>query len=245
MHYIAISDQPLKLVWSDEFNYRGHPDPKKWSYEVGLIRNKEPQYYTSNRLENARVENGNLVIEARKEDFKGSKYTSASLITDGKFQFQYGRLEVRAKLPGGMGSWPAIWMMGVDRSIVGWPRCGEIDVMEHIAYEPQRIYSTVHQIGVDGTGHVSNGKTLDVSDPTEGFHVYALDWTPRSLEFSVDDKKFFTFPYQGPAHWTFDSPMYLLINLAVGGAWAGRNGIDDRSFPQQYLIDYVRVYQRK
>jgi len=244
-NYLAISDNSYKLVWSDEFNYKGHPDPKKWSYEVGKIRNNELQFYTENRLENARVEAGNLVLEARKEEFKGSHYTAASLITLDKFNFQYGRVEVRAKLPGGMGSWPAIWLLGADRNIVSWPRCGEIDIMEHIAYERSTIYGTVHQSSPDGKGHVSKGGTANISDPTADFHVYALEWSPQSLDFFVDHDKYFSFPYQGPANWTFDRPMYLLINYAIGGSWAGRNGVDENAFPQKYLIDYVRIYQRK
>ncbi len=242
---IAINSAGYSLVWADEFNYRGHPDRKKWDYEQGLVRNNEPQFYTKSRLENARVENGCLVLEARKEDFQGSKYTSASLITLGKFQFQYGRVDVRAQLPQGMGAWPAIWMLGADRTTIGWPRCAELDIMEHIAYEPNRIYGTLHQIAPDGNGHVSKGGTVDIDDPTKAFHIYSVVWSPKSIDILVDDKPFFTYPYKGPSTWTFDRPMYLLINLAIGGAWAGRHGIDDTSFPQKYLVDYVRVYQQR
>jgi len=243
--YIAISSGEYKLVWADEFNYHGRPDPKKWDYEAGFVRNKEPQFYTRNRRENARVEGGYLVIEARKEPFDSASYTSASLITLGKFQFQYGKVEVRAKLPSGRGSWPAIWMMGADRPLVGWPRCGELDIMEHIAHEPSTIYGTIHQISPDGKGHVSKGGKAEIPTATSDFHVYGMEWTPKAIKFTVDDQPYFDFPYDGPTHWTFDRPMYLLINLALGGNWAGKFGIDDNMFPQQFLIDYVRVYQMK
>ncbi len=241
---LAISETQYKLVWSDEFNGRGRPDPKKWDYEYGKVRNNEPQFYTRNRRENSRVEGGNLVLEARKEEFEGSHYTGASLITLNKFHFQYGKVEVRAKLPGGMGTWPAIWMMGADRPQVGWPRCAEVDIMEHIAYEPSTIFGTLHQISPDGKGHVSKGGTTKIPDATEQFHVYGLEWTPKAMKMMVDDNVYFEYPYQGPTSWTFDRPMYLLINFAIGGAWAGKNGIDDSCFPQKFLIDYVRVYQR-
>ncbi|GAB4464462.1 MAG: hypothetical protein OHK0029_34460 [Armatimonadaceae bacterium] len=231
-----------KLVWSDEFNYSGLPDPKKWDYEVGLIRNKELQYYTKNRRENVRVENGNLVIEARKEPFEGSAYTSGSINTLGKFGFQYGRVEVRAKLPNALGTWPAIWMMGVDRTVVGWPRCGEIDIMEHVAHNPGVIHATLHQIN-DMKKNWSIGKTIPVPDYADQFHVYTAEWHPDRLEFFVDDKSYFTYPYEGPSRWTFDKPFYLLINLAIGGSWGGQKGVDETAFPQKYLVDYVRIYQ--
>ena len=241
----AISEREYKLVWSDEFNYHGRPDPKKWDYEVGLVRNKEPQFYTKDRRDNARVEGGYLVIEAWKQPYKGADYTSASLITLGKFEFQYGKVEVRAKLPGGRGSWPAIWMMGADRPLVGWPRCGELDIMEHIAHEPSTIYGTIHQISPDSKGHVSLGGKTDIPTATSEFHIYGMEWTPKEIKFLVDGQAYFDLPYDGPTHWTFDRPMYLLINLALGGNWAGKFGIDDSMFPQQFLIDYVRVFQKK
>ena len=232
-----------KLVWSDEFNYTGLPDPKKWDYEVGLVRNGEAQFYTKERRENARVQDGHLIIEARKEDYKGSKYTAASINTLGKFTFQYGRLEVRAKLPKARGTWPAIWMMGEDIGQVGWPRCGEIDVMEHVAHDPGTIYATLHQLGDDGK-EWSKGDKMSVPDFGDAFHTYAMEWMPSGLKFFVDDKVYFDYPYQGPSKWIFDRKMYLLINLAIGGNWGGQKGIDDGAFPCRYEIDYVRVFKQ-
>lgn len=232
------------LVWGDEFGRSGLPNAKKWDYETGLVRNKELQFYTSRRKENARVEGGKLVIEARKEPFRGATFTSASLVTLGRFTFQYGRVEVRAKLPKALGTWPAIWMMGADRSVVGWPRCGEIDVMEHVAHNPGVIHGTVHQLKAEGSGYWSKGDKTEVPDCTDAFHVYALEWSKAGLDWFVDDRKYFSFPYEGPAKWTFDRPMYLLINLAIGGTWGGAKGVDEAAFPQRYEVDYVRVYRR-
>jgi beta-glucanase (GH16 family) len=238
--------QSLKLVWAEEFDSGGLPDLKTWGYEVGLIRNQEAQYYTEGRLENARVEGGCLVIEARKEDFAGAKYTSASVNTLGKKEFYRGRIEVRAKIPTGVGSWPAIWMMGTDISSVGWPECGEIDIMENVGYEPDTIYATVHTPGsVNRHGLVTNSGHIDISDPYADFHVYAVEWREGRLEFHLDGRNYFTYAKDGryPDYWRFDKPFYLLLNLAIGGNWGGEKGIDDNIFPLKYCIDYVRYYQ--
>ncbi len=232
-----------KLIWGDEFTRAGLPDPKKWDYEVGKMRNQELQYYTRARKENARVEKGVLVIEGRKEAHEGSDYTAASVISKGKFAFQYGRVEVRAKLPSGSGAWPAIWMMGEDIDQVGWPRCGEIDIMEHVAFSRGEIYGTAHGIDLE-KGHWSSGGSLKVPDCCDAFHVYAIEWSPKAIDWYVDDKKYFTLPYSGPQKWTYDRRMYLLINLAIGGTWGGAQGVDPAAYPQRYEIDYVRVYQR-
>ena len=241
---VAAQSKPWKLVWADEFNGTGLPDPAKWGYEIGLIRNKEAQYYTDQRKENVRQENGVLVIEARKEDYKGSKFTAASINTLGKFGFEYGKVEVRAKLPKTLGSWPAIWMMGEDRTLVGWPRCSEIDIMEHVAHNPSWIHATVHQVK-DGGGHQSAGEKIQLPDYADAFHVYGMEWTPKGLSFSIDEKVYFSFPYAGPSTWTFDKRMYLMLNLAIGGSWGGQKGIDESGFPCRMEVDFVRVYQRK
>jgi beta-glucanase (GH16 family) len=232
-----------KLVWADEFEYRGLPDPKKWGYEEGLVRNNELQFYTKGRAENARVENGALVIEGRREPFRGAQYTAASLVTLGRFAVQFGRVEMRAKLPAARGTWPAFWMMGEDIERVGWPRCGEIDIMEHVGHNPGVIHANVHQIGEDGK-HWSKGDQIRVPDCASAFHVYAVEWRPDGLDFFVDDNKYFTFPYQGPGKWTFDRRCYLLLNLAIGGAWGGQKGVDETAFPQKYVVEYVRVFQQ-
>jgi beta-glucanase (GH16 family) len=240
------SPQRLKLVWAEEFSASGLPDPGLWSYEVGFIRNQEVQYYTAGRPENARVEGGCLVIESRKEDYAGAKYTSASVNTLGKRDFLYGRIEVRAKIPTGVGSWPAIWMMGTDIPRVYWPECGEIDIMENVGYEPDRIYATVHTPGsVNHPGLVVRGGHIDIPDPSADFHVYAVEWHPDRLDFFVDDQKYFTYKKDAryPDYWRFDKSFYLLLNTAIGGNWGGQMGIDDSIFPLKYTIDYVRYYQ--
>ncbi len=254
----AADGQKWQLVWQDEFNYTGLPDKSKWSYEQGFVRNQEPQYYTSNRLENARVEQGNLVIEARKESFPNAAYklgaagpatadyTSASLITLGKAGWQYGRVEVRAKVPAGKGAWPAIWLLGEDRQQVKWPLCGEIDIMEFLGRDPSKVYGTVHY--ADSTGKYDHqGGSPVVGAPADGFHVYALNWYPDRLEFYYDSLKYFVFDIakarqqQGNI---FQRRFYLLLNLALGhpGAWAGP--LDESVLPLKYYVDYVRIYKQ-
>jgi beta-glucanase (GH16 family) len=238
--------QKMKLVWVEEFNYSGLLDPKMWGYEVGFIRNQEAQYYTEGRLENGRVEDGCLVIESRKESFAGARYTSASVNTLGKMDFFYGRIEVRAKIPTGVGSWPAIWMMGTDIPRVSWPECGEIDIMENVGYEPNRIYATVHTPGsVYNPGLVTRGGHVDIPSPFADFHVYAIEWRSNRIDFFLDGQKYFTYmkDIRYPDYWRFDKPFYLLLNTAIGGNWGGEKGIDDSIFPLKYYIDYVKYYQ--
>jgi beta-glucanase (GH16 family) len=261
------SAKDWKLVWSDEFNYQGLPDPNKWGCEEGFVRNEEQQYYTHARMENARVEirhtnggqEGVLVIEGRKEKFKNPKYnpqrskdwrnreyaeyTSASLITLNKASWQYGRVEVRAKLPQGQGVWPAIWMMGTNIGQVGWPACGEIDIMEFVGHTPNTVYANIHY-SKDGR-HKSGGGKIDANQPFGNFHIYAIEWYPDRMEYFFDDNKYFTYDLKQAdekGENPFRKPQYLLMNLALGGDWGGK--IDDNILPQQYLIDYVRVYQK-
>ncbi len=233
------------LVWSDEFDTKGLPDPEKWDYEVGLIRNNELQYYTNARSENSRIENGNLVIEARKEDFEGSAYTSASLITKSKASWTYGRIEVRANIPEGRGMWPAIWMLGNSINEVGWPDCGEIDIMENVGFEPDTIHGTVHTGAYNHVSGTAQGAAVSIPDVGQEFHVFAIEWDPQRIDFFVDDKYYFTFANdgKGSASWPFDQDAYLILNIAVGGAWGGQQGVDDQIFPQQMLVDYVRVFK--
>ncbi len=255
-----------KLVWSDEFDKPGLPDPAKWSYETGFVRNNEAQYYTRERSENARVEDGMLIIEARKEQFKNpdydpgasgqgkgqgrrgrefAQYTSASLTTRGKASWPHGRVEVRAKLPQGRGTWPAIWMLGTNRA-AGWPACGEIDIMEEVGYAPGIIEAHVHTAKYNHVKGTSKGDRITIPDASEAFHVYAVEWNKDQMDFFVDDRKYFTYRNEGsgPEAWPFDTGQYLILNLAIGGSWGGAKGIDDAIFPQRYYIDYVRVYQR-
>jgi len=238
-----------ELVWADEFDHPGLPDQTRWDYEEGYVRNHESQYYTRARLENARVENGRLIIECRKEHFQPAnhapiEYTAASLITLNKMDCQYGRIEVRAKLPQGKGVWPAIWTLGIDRSEVHWPACGEIDIMELVGKEPDNIYGTVHY-AVDGH-HQSDGGKLQTDQPSADFHVYAVEWYTNRIDFFFDTRKYHTvlIDKAGPgADNPFRKPHYLLINFALGGSWGGP--IDDTVLPQKYLIDYVRIYKPK
>ncbi|MFL9832669.1 glycoside hydrolase family 16 protein [Chryseobacterium terrae] len=240
-------DSNKKLIWSDEFSKKGLPDSTKWNYDYGGsgFGNEESQFYTKNRLENARIENGKLIIEAKKEDWENKKYTSARLITQGKFTFQYGTVEVRAKLPKGRGTWPAIWMLSEKSR--KWPNDGEIDIMEHVGYNQGHIHSSVHTKDYNHMINTQKTDTVFVNDASEKFHVYKMDWTPEKIEVYVDNKKFFTCINDEKTYdaWPFDQPYYILLNLAVGGFWGGKEGIDDTVFPQKFYIDYVRVYQNK
>lgn len=249
-----------KLVWSDEFNYKGLPKSKKWDYEHGYIRNVEKQYYTKARKENAYVHNGYLEIKAIKEQIsnefyqKGSEdwkksdsltsYTSACLITEGKASWSYGRIEVRAKLPAGLGVWPAIWMLGANRKYAGWPKCGEIDIMEFVGVNPDKIYGTVHYPKDENGGHSSSGGTIDIAEKGNDFHIYAIELKKDSIEFYYDNQCYHRFAIDKAnlnGAQPFNKPFYLLINLALGGSWAGK--VDDNNLPQHFLIDYVRVYE--
>ena len=236
-----------KLVWSDEFNYEGLPDATKWDYDVGGDGwgNNELEYYTKERKQNARVEKGNLIIEARKEDWEDKKYTSARLVTKGKADWKYGKIEVRAKLPKGIGGWPAIWMLG-SATPLKWPDDGEIDIMEHVGYDPGVVHASVHCKKYNHVIHTQKTAVITVNDFADVFHVYALEWDADSISIFVDDKKYFSFANEHSSYdaWPFDQPMHLLLNIAVGGNWGGVKGVDDSIFPQQMLVDYVRVYQK-
>lgn len=237
-----------ELVCEDNFDVDGLPDQRYWKYEEGYIRNNEAQYYTKERLENARVENGTLVIEARNDNWNGHKITAASINTYGNKSILYGRIEVKAKLPTGVGTWPAIWMLGdVHREGTGWPACGEIDIMENVGYEPDIIHANVHTKSYNHVKGTNKGDKITIENPFLDFHVYAIDWFEDHIDFFVDDQKYFTFENEktGNDEWPFDKPHYLLINLAIGGGWGGQKGIDDKIFPQKYYIDYVKVFKQK
>lgn len=244
---LIINAQELQLVWSDEFDYEGLPDSTKWSYETGMVRNNEAQYYTDHRLENARVDDGKLVITARKEPFEGAEYTSVSLNTKKTFNFTYGRIEVRARLPKGRGVWPAIWTLGSNIDSVGWPACGEIDIMEYVGFNPDTIYANVHTRDYNHMLGTGRGDKVCHEKPWEEFHVFAVDWYHDQLVFSIEGVPYFTCKDNGKGEgaWPFNKPQFLLINLAIGGSWGGQQGIDDSIFPAEYQIDYVRIYQWK
>jgi beta-glucanase (GH16 family) len=239
--------QNRKLIWADEFNYSGLPDSTKWNYQTGNSGwgNHELEYYTSNRPENARVENGLLVIEARKEDYLGARYTSARLDSKSKGDWKYGRIEVKAKIPAGKGMWPAIWMLPTTSSYGGWPHSGEIDVMENVGYWPDSVFGSVHTGSFNHRIGTQKTKGIFHKDFANDFHVYAIDWTPEQIVFFLDGVPYHEFKndHQGSEHWPFDQPFRLLLNVAVGGDWGGKQGVDDNIFPQKMLVDYVRVYQ--
>lgn len=236
-----------KLVWSDEFNYSGLPDPAKWNYEIGFARNKEPQYYTEKRTENARVEDGCLVLEARKENYQGAAYTSASITTQGIAEFNQGRMEIRAKVPKGKGIWPAFWMLGSGHGKVKWPDCGEIDIMEFVGKDSTRVYGTVHYVNnMDKYEH--QGQKPVVGTPYDGFHIYAIDWTADHISFYYDSLKYFVFDLSkldANSKKIFGGKFYLLLNLALGREGTLGGPLDDRILPSKYYVDYVRVYQDK
>ena len=245
----GASGEYTKLVWSDEFDYEGLPNPEKWGYETGYIRNNEKQYYTKERLENAAVKDGNLIIAARKDDLTldGKTYpiTSASIISKGKGFWKRGRIEVRAKVPNSLGTWPAIWMLPEDRR-GGWPKCGEIDILEHVGYDPDKVHFNVHMEKYNHTKGNGKGKTVDTKTAYSEFHVYAVEMFDDRIDFYFDDKKVFSFANEneGEASWPFDKPFYVILNLAYGGAWGGSKGTDDTKLPQEFRIDYVRVFEK-
>jgi beta-glucanase (GH16 family) len=237
-----------RLVWSDEFTASGLPDTAKWAYDTGMNKqgwhNRELQYYSGPRAENAEVIEGKLVITARKEqrsaaaDWGGQGYTSSRLLTLGKAEWTYGYFEVRAKLPCGKGTWPAIWMLN---SAVVWPAGGELDIAELVGREPTKVFSTVHT--TSGSGGNGSGASVEVLDACTAFHVYQMHWTPQQARFSIDGKTHFIHRNAGTgkAQWPFDTPQFMILNIAVGGDFGG--DVDDSIFPVRMEIDYVRVYQ--
>ena len=242
-----------KLVWKDEFNTAGNlPDSNKWSYDNGNgcpdicgWGNNELQYYTTRRTENTRIENGLLVIEARKENFNGAKYTSARLVTKHKGDWKYGRLEIKAKLTSGKGMWPAIWMLPTNWEYGAWPHSGEIDIAENVGYLPDSLFGTVHTGAFNGMIGTQKSKSISINDLSTAFHVYAIEWTKDNIGFYIDGKKYHVFEnnHSGTEAWPFDKEFHLLLNVAVGGNWGGKYGVDDNIFPQKMEVDYVRVYQ--
>ncbi len=237
-----------KLSWSDEFNKSGLPDSSKWSYNTGGHGwgNNELQYYTENDTLNAKVEAGVLKIIARKQIRENRQYTSARLITKNKAEFTYGKIEVSAKLPAGRGTWPAIWMLGKNRTEVGWPLCGEIDIMEHVGFNKDSVFGTIHTEAYNHMKRTQKGKGIFISNPYSEFHKYSIEWSPEKIDFMVDGKVYNTIlnEHLTEKEWPFDQPFYLILNIAVGGSWGGQKGIDENIFPAVMEIDYVRVFQK-
>lgn len=241
-----------KLVWSDEFKSIGLPDSSKWGYDVGTgcpencgWGNHELEYYTVKNSKNARVQNGRLIIEAHKEMFSGAQYTSARLVSKNKGNWKYGRLEIRAKIPEGKGMWPAIWMLPTNWEYGKWPHSGEIDIMENVGYWPDSILGSIHTGAYNGMMGTQKTKGIHSRDCSGSFHVYAVEWTQESISFSVDNLIYHVIKneHTGSETWPFDKTFHLLLNIAVGGDWGGKFGVDDSKFPQRMEVDYVRVYQ--
>ena len=236
------------LVWSDEFTQPdgSSPDTNKWTYDLGADGwgNSELEYYTS-RTNNARIVGGRLVIQANRESYSGSSYTSARLKTQGKWSWAYGRMETRIKIPRGQGMWPAFWMLGANITSVGWPNCGEVDIMENIGVEPTLVHGTIHGPGYSGSGGIGHSCALPGNPAfADDFHIYAVEWTTNQIKWFVDGCQYFSANAASlPAGttWVYTQPQFLLLNLAVGGTWPG-NPDGTTVFPQQMLVDYVRVY---
>ena len=233
-------------AWSDEFEYTGAPDPAKWGYDIGGTGwgNNELQYYT-NSVNNARAENGKLIITAKRETFAGKEYTSARLITKDKADFLFGRFEVKAKLPSGKGTWPAIWMLPTEWAYGGWPNSGEIDIMEHVGYNPNVVHISTHTETYNHMKNTQKTATRLVDNAMTEFHVYRVDWTPYAIRGYIDGVQIFEHINEGKGYPTypFDKKFHLLLNLAVGGNWGGLQGVDDTIFPTSMEVDYVRVYK--
>ena len=240
----------LQLVWEDNFDGPAgqSPDAAKWTYDIGTgdngWGNQELQYYTD-RPENVSLDgNGNLVITAIAENFSGSPFTSARITTKGLFSQTFGRFEARLKTPFGPGMWPAFWMLGDDIDTVGWPFCGEIDIMELRGQEPSTIHGSLH-----GPGYSAGNAVTDTFDLMDGrfdtdYHVFAIEWGEDFVEFYVDDQLYQRLtPDSVPGDWVYDDSFFMILNVAVGGSFVGFPSPDGTRFPQTMVVDYVRVYQ--
>lgn len=234
------------LIWSDEFNAGNSPDGAKWTYDIGTGSNgwgnSESQHYT-NRPANVSVTNGVLRINALRENFSGSNFTSARIKTQNRFSFTYGKVEVRAKLPTGRGTWPAIWMLGNNITSVGWPACGEIDIMEHVGNSQDVIHHSLHT--PSSFGNTQNTFKKTIPEVSTKFHVYSVEWTAESIVFSVDNQPKYTYKpsVKNLSTWPFDAPQFIILNVAMGGTFGG--AIDPAFQTSTMEVDYVRVYQVK
>jgi beta-glucanase (GH16 family) len=239
----AFVPKGMKLVWADEFTHDGAPDPAKWDYSLGGNGwgNGEVQTYT-NKRENSVVSRGNLVITAVNS---GGMWTSARLKTQYLADWTYGYIEVRAQLPRGVGTWPAIWMMPQGDIYGGWPRSGEIDIMEAVGFDPGVVHTTIHTLSYNHKIGTQKTFFAPVKGALDGFHLYAIEWNPEYIQWFVDGKPFFRFAneHKTVAEWPFNIPYYLIMNLSIGGEWGGQKGIDPKMKKATMLVDYVRVYQ--
>ncbi|MBW6490155.1 MAG: glycoside hydrolase family 16 protein [Lentimicrobium sp.] len=235
-----------QLVWFDDFNYNDLSLSKDWDHNTGSHGwgNNELQNYTISP-ENSFIENGVLFIRAKKSD---DQWTSARLTTKNKQDFLYGRIEVRAKLPKGLGTWPAIWMLPTEKTYGGWPECGEIDIMEHVGFDPGVVHGTIHTGDYNHLKNSQLGNSLLIKDFSETFHLYAIEWNETKIDFFIDKQKYFTFlnDFEGDIMtWPFDQKFHIILNVAIGGNWGGRKGVDPGLTEAIMEIDFVRVYQKK
>ena len=242
----GIPDDPkyTNLVFEDDFDAAGAPDDDKWTFDIGTGENgwgnSEEQFYTD-RADNVVVEDGNLKITAKKENYQGSAYTSARIKTQDKFDFTYGKVEVRAKLPEGGGTWPAIWMLGANFPDVGWPACGEIDIMEYVGNSPGSIQSALHN--PDSFGNTKYKKSTSISNESDAFHVYSMIWSEEQISFYLDGERFYIYrpENRNSNNWPYTKPQFLIMNVAMGGSLGG--DIDPAFSSSEMVIDYVRIYQ--
>ncbi|HYF69657.1 MAG TPA: glycoside hydrolase family 16 protein [Ohtaekwangia sp.] len=243
------NDTPPKLLWSDEFN--DELSQREWTFDEGNgcpglcgWGNNELQYYTGDQ-KNVRVKDGVLIIEAHKQEMKESSYTSARIKTVAPNSWKYGYIEIRAKLPEGRGTWPALWMLPDSLVYGGWPTSGEIDIMEHVGYDPGVVHGTVHTLDFNHIKGTQIGKQRKVENFQTEFHTYAVNWTADEIEFYIDGEHYHTFKNNGNglSAWPFDHHFHVVINIAVGGGWGGAKGVDENIWPQRMEVDYVRVYE--
>lgn len=240
------------LIWSDEFNTDGQPSSSNWTYDIGHGEggwgNNEVQYYTD-ESKNVRVENGNLIIDALKEN---GEWTSARIKTQGKQNFRYVTVKVRAKLPQGSGTWPAIWMLGSDITDAGWPACGEVDIMEHVGKDPGMVHGSLHS--PSSYGNTQNSGSTEVTDFSEAFHVYEVEWTTNRITFKIDGTAFYSYEpsVKNDQTWPYNDDFFIIMNIAMGGNWGSdaqyesggmKNGIDPNLSQARMEIDYIRVYK--
>jgi len=229
-------------AWTDEFSTDGAPDANKWGYDIGGNGwgNNELEYYTNGL--NTSVSGGVLKIIAKKETYSGRDYTSSRMVTKNKADWLYGRFEIKAKLPKGRGTWPAIWMLPTDNAYGGWPNSGEIDIMEHVGFDLNNVHFTLHAASFNGAN--GKGAAKNISGATDDFHLYRLDWAPYGIRGYFDNEKVFEYlnPGAGSVTWPYDKKFHMLLNIAVGGNWGGAQGVDDTIFPATMEIDYVRYY---
>lgn len=242
-----------QLTWADEFNIAGYPDTTKWSYDLGdgcpMVcnwGNAELQYYT-NGLKNAKIENGNLIITAIMENLYKYEFTSARIKSKFKGDWTYGKVEVRAKLPKGKGTWPAIWLLPTDWTYGDWPKSGEIDLMEHVGYIPDSIFASAHTELYRNALGTQNTKSIFLPDAESNYHVYGMEWDKNKIIMTVDGKKYFKLDnnHEGYKTWPFDKRFHIILNIAVGGHWGGSKGVDRDIWPQKMEIDYVRIFTKK